>query len=304
MNTVYTDAQKRHDFLFLFDVTDGNPNGDPDNDNLPRTDPETGQGLVTDVCLKRKIRDYVTMAKVGANGYRIYVQKNDTALNTKHEEAYTAEKIISTGTKQKREDVMKTQAWMCKNFFDIRTFGAVMSTGFNCGQVRGPMQLTFSRSIDRVFSYDLSITRVAVTKPEDALVLVGEDEKGKGKQTEMGRKALLPYGLYMGYGFYSPMLAKGTGFNNDDLALFWEAMQGMFENDHSASRGSMVMHEVGIYSHDKPMGNAPSHKLFQRVTVALEKVETPRRYSDYGVIFPPEGEMKDFPGVSFKRLIG
>ena len=300
MSAIYTDAQKRHDFLFLFDVTDGNPNGDPDNDNLPRTDPETGQGLVTDVCLKRKIRGYVYAAKQGQSGFDIYI-RTDRPLNEKHEEAHrSTDPDNNYGKKETKKDQKRViegqaQKLLCEKFFDVRTFGAVMTTGEkNCGQVRGPMQLTFSRSIDRVFSYDLSLTRQAVTTTKDF----------ESKDSEMGRKALLPYGLYKGYGFYSPLLANRTGFSNDDLALFWDAMQNMFENDHSASRGSMAMHEVGIFSHDKPMGNAPSHKLFQQVAVALEKVENPRKYSDYGVIFPPEGEMKDFPGVSFKRLIG
>jgi CRISPR-associated protein Csd2 len=300
MNNSHTDAQKRHDFFFLFDVTDGNPNGDPDNDNLPRTDPETGQGLVTDVCLKRKMRDYVSNTKGGESKYKIYVEHRAYLADSK-KRAFEALGIPKGDDKR----IDEAREWMCQNFYDIRTFGGVLvgkkGEGYNCGQVRGPIQLTFSRSIDRVFAYDVSITRVALENAGDKPRASDDEHATTGT---MGRKALLPYGLYMGYGFYSPMLARGTGFNDADLALFWEAMQGMFENDHSASRGSMVMHEVGIYSHDKPMGNAPSHKLFQRVSVSLEKAETPRRYGDYAVLFPPEGEMSDFPGVSFKRLIG
>lgn len=302
MNTLVTDSTKRHDFVWLFDVTDGNPNGDPDNDNLPRTDPETGQGLVTDVCLKRKVRDYVSVAKENKVPYRIYVQKNDTALNTKHKEAYDAQGLESTGTKQKRDDVVKAQEWMCKNFFDIRAFGAVMSTGFNCGQVRGPLQLTFSRSIDSVFAYDLSITRVAVTKPEDAEVATSEDDKGKGKQTEMGRKALLPYGLYRGYGFFNPLLARGTGLDHDDLALFWEAMQGMFDLDRSASRGLMELRGLYVFTHEKATGNAATHQLFPLINPTRKpSVEHPRRFSDYEV------EVRDSvcpKGVTVTRLVG
>jgi CRISPR-associated protein Csd2 len=301
MSSKYTDSTKRHDFVWLFDVTDGNPNGDPDNDNLPRTDPETGQGLVTDVCLKRKVRDYVSMSKNGDEGYRIYVQKNDTALNSKHEEAYAASGKKSTGTKQKRDDVLDVQKWMCEKFYDIRTFGAVMTTGVNCGQVRGPVQMTFSRSIDRVFAYDLSITRVAVTKPEDALVAVGEDEKGKGKQTEMGLKALLPYGLYLGHGFFNPLLAKGSGFNDADLTLFWEAMQGMFDLDRSASRGWMELRGLYIFSHDKPTGNAPAHVLFDRIrAVKKESVESPRKFADYDVSVA-EGALSE--GITLEKLV-
>ncbi len=300
MSTIHTDATKRHDFLFLFDVTDGNPNGDPDNDNLPRTDPETGQGLVTDVCIKRKIRDFVTIDKGNKAPHRIYVQKNDSALNDKHKEAYAATGKVSKGTKQDKDDVMATQKWMCHTFYDVRTFGAVMSTGVNCGQVRGPVQLTFSRSLDRVFSYDLSITRVAVTKPEDAKVVIGDDEKGKGKQTEMGRKALLPYGLYMGYGFFNPLLAKSTGFSNDDLALFWDAMQGMFGLDRSASRGWMELRGLYVFTHDRPTGNAPSHHLFPRIKPTLNAaVEAPRKFEDYDLSVND----KDMPaGITLTKL--
>jgi len=301
MEAIINNASLRHDFVILFDVTDGNPNGDPDNDNLPRTDPETGQGLVTDVCLKRKVRDYVSAVKEGEATYRIYVQKNDVALIAKHEDAYADLKIKSTGTKQKKEDVSAAQKWMCEKFFDVRSFGAVMSVGVNCGQVRGPLQLTFARSMDRVFAYDLTITRVAVTKKEDAEISVGEDDKGKGKQTEMGRKALLPYGLYRGYGFFNPLLAKGTGFTDSDLALFWEALQGMFDLDHSASHGLMGLKGLYIFSHDRPTGLAPAHKLFDRIEIAKKpEVDSPRKFSDYNVNVN-ESDLPD--GVTLARVV-
>src|SRR6266508_6302588 len=199
---VYTDPTKRHDFVLLFDVTDGNPNGDPDAGNLPRVDPETMQGLVTDVCLKRKVRNWVDVTCESRSRMRIYVQNKGIALNTLHREAYTDLKIKSTGSKQKREDAEKARSWMCRNFYDIRLFGAVMTTDVNCGQVRGPVQMTFARSIDPVVPLDLSITRIAATRPEDASVVEGEGGEGEGgKTTEMGRKAVLPYGLYRGFGF-------------------------------------------------------------------------------------------------------
>lgn len=290
MNSIYTDASKRHDFVLLFDVTDGNPNGDPDNDNLPRTDPETGQGIVTDVCLKRKVRDYVSVMKINQPGYKIYIQKKDIALNAKHELAYSALDIKTTGTKQKKDDVDKAQKWMCENFYDVRAFGAVMTTGVNCGQVRGPFQLTFARSLDRVFSHDITITRVAITKKEDAEVIVGDDEKAKGKQTEMGRKALVPYGLYMGHGFFNPLLAEGTGFSNEDLEVFWEALKNMFELDRSASRGLMALRGLYIFSHESKYGNAPAHKLFERISARLrDESGVPRRFEDYEITVDAEG---------------
>lgn len=303
MSELFKSAELRHDFILLFDVTDGNPNGDPDNENIPRTDPETGQGIVTDVCLKRKIRDYVAETKKLQAPYRIYVQKSDVALIAKHEEAYNELGLKSTGTKQKREDVDRAREWMCQNYYDIRAFGAVMSVGVNCGQVRGPLQLTFARSIDPVFAHDISITRVAVTRKEDAAVVVGEDEKTKGKETEMGRKALLPYGLYRGYGFFNPLLAKRTGFKGDDLALFWEAVQQMFELDRSASRGFMAFRGLYVFTHDNATGRAPAHELFDLVRV--ERVVTdrpPRSFADYVVHKPEPGLVPK--GVEFTPLVG
>ena len=196
-NAFYTDANRRHDFALLFDVADGNPNGDPDAGNLPRVDPETMQGLVTDVCLKRKVRNYVDVTRGDQQPFKIYVQNRGIALNSLHQRAYETLGIKSTGSKQRREDVERARAEMCENFYDIRTFGAVMTTGVNCGQVRGPVQMTFARSIDPVVPLDLSITRVAVTPPEDADIVEGEEGEGGGKTTEMGRKAIVPYGLYL-----------------------------------------------------------------------------------------------------------
>jgi len=295
--TIHTQPELRHDFVLLFDVTDGNPNGDPDGGNLPRTDPETMQGLVTDVCLKRKIRNYVDFKCGEDETTKIYIQDQGVALNDMNARAYTALGMKSTGTKQKRDDVNKARDWMCQNFFDIRMFGAVMTTGVNCGQVRGPVQLTFARSVDPVMPLDVAITRIAITKPEDAAVVVGDDgqeESGKGKTTEIGRKALIPYGLYVAHGFYSPAFAEKTGVTSADLELFWEALVKMWELDRSASRGMMAPRGLYVFSHDNKLGRAPAHKLFERIQVKLkEGVVTPRQFSDYDVHFDdqnmPEG---------------
>ncbi len=290
MKAIYNDVNRRQDFVLLFDVKDGNPNGDPDAGNLPRVDPETMQGLVTDVCIKRKVRNFVDMTDEGRDGMRIYVQNKGVALNDLHQEAYKDLGLKSTGTKQKREEVEKTQHWMCKNFFDVRMFGAVMTTGVNCGQVRGPVQLTFARSIDQVLPLDVSITRVAITKPEDAKVVetdpdsTGGAEASGGKRTEMGRKSLLPYGLYKAYGFFTPHFARETGVTGEDLALFWSALQNMWDLDHSASRGMMACRGICIFSHESALGNAPAHDLLERVAVGRVKgVESPRNFDDYVV---------------------
>lgn len=282
----HLDAARRHDIVLLFDVTDGNPNGDPDAGNLPRIDPETSQGLVSDVAIKRKIRNFVDDTHGNEERNKIYVQDKGISLNELHQRAYTAKGIKSTGTKQKREDVDEARQWMCENFFDIRTFGAVMSTGVNAGQVRGPVQVTFARSIDPIVPIDLSITRVAITKEDDAKVVVSEDgTKGEGgKTTEMGRKALVPYGLYRANIFISPQQAKETGFDNDDLALIWDALQRMWDFDRSASRGMMACRGLYVFSHDNPYGNAPAHKLLERVSVARKPdVLAPRAFTDYTV---------------------
>lgn len=283
-NPMYHDPGKRHDFVYLFDVTDGNPNGDPDAGNLPRVDPETMQGLVTDVSIKRKIRDWVDAARGSEERFKIYVQNSGVALNTKHRRAYTALNLTSTGSKQKREDVDQVRAWMCQNFYDIRTFGALMTTDINCGHVRGPVQLTFARSVDPILPLELAITRVAITKEKDVEVVANDRGEMSGKTTEMGRKALVPYALYVGYGFVTPHFARQTAFSSEDLALLWAALQSAWNLDRSASRGALAFRGAYIFSHEHPLGNAQAHRLFERITVhRINGVEVPRRFSDYSV---------------------
>lgn len=303
---IVSNPEVRHDFLILFDVQDGNPNGDPDAGNMPRVDPETMHGLVTDVCIKRKIRDYVDLTHGGEERFKIYVQNKGIALNELHQRAYDALGIKSTGSKQNREDVERARRWMCDNFYDIRMFGAVMTTGVNCGQVRGPVQLTFARSITPITPLDVSITRVAITRPEDAKVVQAESaEEGKGKVTEMGRKPLLPYGLYMSRGFFSPKFASDTGVTREDLELLWDALQKMWDIDRSSSRGFMSLRGLYVFTHDSPIGRAPAHKLFEKVRVTLNPgVESPRSFNDYTVEVPPEGPLSDFEGVTLTRLVG
>lgn len=284
----YLDSSRRHDFVLFFDVQDGNPNGDPDAGNMPRVDPETMQGLVTDVAIKRKVRDWVDAIRGDEGNYKIYVQSGE-ALNTKHQRAYDALDMESTGSKQKPEEIDKARAWMCKNFFDIRTFGAVMTTGVNCGQVRGPIQMTFARSLDPIVPMDVTITRVAVTKPEDMLVEVDEGGQASGKQSEMGRKSIVPYGLYRAHGFFNPHFARkreegGTGFNAEDLELFWQALQNMWDLDRSAARGMMACRGLYVFSHESKLGNAPAHQLFDLVTASRKpEVDHPRSFSDYKI---------------------
>ncbi len=272
--------KNRYEFVVLFDVENGNPNGDPDAGNMPRIDPESGYGLVTDVCLKRKIRNYVDTVKEGEKGYRIYI-KEDVPLNRSDNEAYEYLHIKDAGNLKKKDpdaDV-KIRDFMCGNFYDIRTFGAVMTTfvkaKLNCGQVRGPVQLCFARSIDPIVSQEVSITRVAITTEADAL----------GKNTEMGRKNIVPYALYRAEGYVSANLARRvTGFSEDDLELLWEAIINMFENDHSAARGKMAVRELIVFKHSKELGDCPAYKLFDAVEVKkADGVEYPRRYQDYVV---------------------
>jgi len=363
-NTIYTDPARRHDFVLLFDVTDGNPNGDPDAGNLPRVDPETMQGLVTDVCLKRKVRNYILAAKRNGDQpvarFDIYVKERGV-LNREHQCAYDAKEIevgepksetippdiaqvfapgcegvtlpdgftleagesddswtlsysglldaqerkealkqigeelgkkakdfcskVVKGAKSRKpthDEIDSARKWMCEQFFDIRAFGAVMSTGVNCGQVRGPVQMTFARSINPVVPLDLSITRVAVTREEDA-----------SKERGMGRKALLPYGLYKSFGFINPHFAKDTGLSTDDLAIFWKALQQMWDLDRSASRGFMTIRGLYVFSHESALGNAPAHVLFDRVQVRRKDgIEATRKFEDYTIIFNDT----DFPG--------
>lgn len=268
-----TELKNRYDFMLLFDVKDGNPNGDPDAGNLPRIDAETGEGLVTDVCLKRKVRNYVQLVKEGEAGYDVFVREK-AILNNLVEDAY-AELGIDANAKKpaKGEAVDKGRALMCKKYFDIRTFGAVMSTGANAGQVRGPVQMTFARSVDPVVTSEHSITRMAVTKAEDV-----------DKERTMGRKNTIPYGLYVAHGFVSPALAKQTGFSEEDLELLWQALVGMFDQDHSAARGMMATRKLVIFKHSSALGNAPSHALFDLVSIAKkEGVAVPRKFADYEV---------------------
>lgn len=369
---LHCDPAKKHDFLIVFDVTDGNPNGDPDAGNLPRTDPETMEGLVTDVALKRKVRNFVGIAaedQTVPGRFKIFVEHHGV-LNDQIRRAYvdlgmdvgkriekpvTDSKVIEnlqaikealpaafaftdvpensddqprlaysgeyseaefkehldglgdtvipktktllsslkkdSGKPDKnRDNVEKARGWMCENFYDIRMFGAVMSTGLNAGQVRGPLQLTFSRSVDPIIPQDLAITRMAVT-----------DERDRDKLQTIGRKTLIPYGLYVGKGFFSLHLAKQTGVTSEDLGLFWDALVYMWDIDRSASRGMMAPRGIYIFTHDKKYGNAPVHELFERVSVLLKEEKSPRRFSDYEVTVD-DGSLPD--GVTLTKLIG
>ena len=265
---------QRYDFVYLFDCQDGNPNGDPDFDNSPRFDPETFQGLVSDVCLKRKIRDYVAAAKAGERGYEIFVTSGVT-LESQQGKSY--EHLGMKQEKDSRDQISKARAWMCENFFDVRAFGAVMSTKeFNCGQVRGPVQLTFARSISRIFSTEHGITRVAYTKEEKKAATTAN--------TEMGRKHTIAYGLYRAHGFINPMMARQTGFTDEDLALLWKALANMFDLDRSAARGLMSARGLYVFQHASALGEAPANRLFERVSVQLKDgVESPRSFGDYQV---------------------
>lgn len=270
-----TPINHRYEFVLLYDVENGNPNGDPDAGNMPRIDPESGHGIVTDVALKRKIRNYVELVRGDAPGYRIHI-KEGTALNTNHAEAYVSVGL-KPGTKASTDGVQKARQWMCANFFDVRTFGAVMTTGDNCGQVRGPVQINFSRSIDPIFQQEVTITRQAVTREEDL-----------EKERTIGRKHIVPYALYRVEGYVSAKLAneekKGTGFSEDDLALLWDALVNMFEHDHSAARGKMASRKLIVFEHESDLGNAPSHLLFDRVTVTRkEGIYPARAFADYDV---------------------
>ena len=299
--------KNRYDFVLYFDVENGNPNGDPDAGNMPRIDPETGFGLVTDVCLKRKIRNYVEIAREGAEGYEIYI-KDGVTLNTSDARALSTVGIDTDDVK-KRADVIKALSkkdpkldeklrdYMCSTFFDVRTFGAVMTTfvkgNLNCGQVRGPVQMTFSRSVDPVFPQEVTITRMAITTEADAA------KKGR----EMGRKYTVPYGLYRCEGFVSANLArKTTGFSEDDLELLWEAIENMFEHDRSAARGLMAVRSLIVFKHDSELGCAPAYKLFDAVTCEKrEGVQTPRSFNDYLGVQVDESSIPD--GVEVIRRV-
>ncbi|MEA4815309.1 MAG: type I-C CRISPR-associated protein Cas7/Csd2 [Lachnospiraceae bacterium] len=268
--------KNRYEFVILFDVENGNPNGDPDAGNMPRVDAETGHGLVTDVCIKRKIRNYIQMLKCDEPPFKIFIKE---ILNDKLEDAYKNEGI--TKKTKKTEEIKQAQRFMCKNYYDIRTFGAVMSTGdCPCGVVRGPVQLNFAKSIDPIAAQEITITRMAVTNAKDS----------ESKETEMGKKSFVPYGLYKMEGFISAVLAQNsTGFSEEDLSLFWEAIINMFEHDHSAARGKMIVRKLVVFKHDSPLGNAPSHKLLERVVVKkLSENEPARKYEDYKVFINKE----------------
>lgn len=312
----------RYDFVLLFDVKDGNPNGDPDAGNLPRVDAETGHGLMTDVALKRKVRNFVALTNdqtqkdpdPGEKRCEIYVREK-AILNLQHQRAYSALKLDAPseesteaaeadtdkkgkkpakgGRKGSAEDVDKARTWMCQNFFDVRTFGAVMSTGTNAGQVRGPVQLTFARSIDPIVALEHSITRMAVATEAEA-------EKQQGDNRTMGRKHTVPYGLYVAHGFVSSFLAKQTGFGDDDLELLWQSLEHMFEHDRSAARGEMSTRGLYVFKHDSELGNAHAHALFERIS-AKRKVDAPRAFSDYDVHVNAEGLPS---GVQLIRRVG
>ena len=280
----------RYDFIYLFDVQDGNPNGDPDAGNLPRIDAETGLGLVTDVCLKRKVRNHVLYTKACAPGFDIFI-KEKTVLNDLIELAHEDESVKTKDEGSKTEAARRI---MCQRYYDIRTFGAVMTTGKNAGQVRGPIQLTFARSISPIVYAEHSITRMAVATQE-------ESKKQKGDNRTMGRKATIPYGLYLCHGFISANLARQTGFDKDDLDLFWDALRNMFDNDRSAARGLMSAQRLIVFKHDSELGNAPANKLFERVKVAPKDTETiPRSFGDYTVTI----DKNDLPqGVTVEEYL-
>ena len=320
----------RYDFVLIFDVKDGNPNGDPDAGNMPRLDAESGHGLVTDVSLKRKVRNFVGLVKeqderepeVGEKRFEIYVREK-AILNHQHQRAYSALNLdaapeeqaqeatenIATDAKKKKpgkdkrkgsaDDVSQARQWMCQNFFDVRTFGAVMSTGVNCGQVRGPVQLTFARSVEPIVALEHSITRMAVTNEKDQ----AED----GDNRTMGRKHTVPYGVYVAHGFVSSFLAKQTGFGEDDLELVFQALSQMFEHDRSAARGEMSTRGLYVFKHDSELGNAPAHALFDRLKVqAKAPGDVARSFDAYAVAFDGQAlavgqSMQPAPGVTLTR---
>jgi CRISPR-associated protein Csd2 len=316
-----TALSNRYDFVFLFDVANGNPNGDPDAGNLPRLDPETNEGLVTDVCLKRKIRNYAELAKGGDSRYAIYVREG-AILNEQHRKAYLAErpddKKAVTDKKlspQSDDEMKRLRQFMCDNFFDVRSFGAVMSTGINCGQVRGPVQLSFARSLESIVPLEISITRMAATN--EAEKKKNEEASGDDERTEnrtMGRKHIVPYGLYRAHGFVSAKLAERTGFSADDLSFVWDALKNMFEHDRSAARGEMAARKLVAFEHSCALGRAPAHELFERVVVErahdgevyplgdkrLDNLPPTRRFSDYRVTIDRESLPE---GVTIHELL-
>lgn len=284
-----SELKNRIDFVYIFDVQDGNPNGDPDAGNLPRVDAETGMGLVTDVCLKRKVRNYVQVAKGCANGYDIFI-KEKAVLNTLIDAAHEEDSVKNAAEKDKTAEARTV---MCRKYYDIRTFGAVMSTGKNAGQVRGPIQFTFARSVDSIATMEHSITRMAVATEKEA-------EKQSGDNRTMGRKATVPYGLYVCHGFISANLAQQTGFSEEDLALFWDALKNMFDIDRSAARGLMSAQKLIVFKHDSVLGNAPANKLFDLVSIEKNTKNAPRSFKDYTI----KVDKDNLPaGVTVEELI-
>lgn len=314
-----TSIQHRYDFVYLFEVTNGNPNGDPDAGNMPRLDPETNLGLVSDVSLKRKVRNYAELAKSGEAGFAIYVSEG-AILNEKHRQAYAAirpdkEKVAKEKklNPQNDEEAIKLRMFMCDNFFDVRTFGAVMSTGINCGQVRGPVQFAFARSIEPIVPAEISITRMAATTPDEKAKREDGDGDERRENRTMGRKHIVPYGLYRAHGFVNAKLAERTGFSQGDLDLLWDALKNMFEHDRSAARGEMSKRELIVFEHDCALGRAQAHDLFDRVTVGrkvgddvylpgdprLDNAPPARRYADYAVAV----DDRDLPaGITIHRM--
>ncbi len=292
----------RYDFVLLFDVKDGNPNGDPDAGNLPRLDAETGHGLVTDVCLKRKVRNFVGLSHGEQPPYEIYV-KEKAVLNKQHERAYVAigKADLLKGDDKKRKGgdaVDEARQWMCKNFYDVRAFGAVMALGVNCGQVRGPVQLTFARSISPVVALEHSITRMAVATEAEA-------EKQGGDNRTMGRKFTVPYGLYRAHGFVSAHLANQTGFSEEDLALLWSSLVNMFDHDRSAARGEMSTRGLYVFKHEGQLGDAPAHSLFDLIEAKQnDPTVAARAFSDFTVSAPAAGPLAGFPRVTLERIVG
>lgn len=288
--------ENRYEFVYLFDVENGNPNGDPDAGNMPRIDPETSYGIVTDVCLKRKVRNFIQIVKNDQPPYCIYV-KEKAILSNQQKKAYEA--LAIDNNKKTGSDIEKARLWMCQNFFDVRTFGAVMSLKeFNCGQVRGPVQMNFGRSIDPVCPRELTITRMAVATEKEA-------EAQSGDNRTMGKKSIIPYALYRTEGYISASLAEQTGFTDDDLQLLWDALVNMFDHDHSAARGKMCARRLIVFKHDNKLGNAPAHKLFDTVTIQSCEGKPPRSFDDYkeGIAAPTNGPLKEYPGVTVINLL-
>ncbi|WP_019632228.1 type I-C CRISPR-associated protein Cas7/Csd2 [Actinomadura atramentaria] len=284
----HLDPTRKQDFVLVFDVRDGNPNGDPDAGGLPRTDPETGEGLVSDVAVKRKIRNMIALLKEGEPGYDIYVEAG-VSLNSQHERAYTALGLDA----KKKDSVEAAQRWMCETFFDVRMFGAVMSTGTQrAGRVQGPLQLTFARTVDPVFPVEHGITRVTQTKTEHI---------DKGETTEMGNKRMIPYGLYVGYGHFSAPLARKTGVTSGDLAALWRAMELMFEHDRASSRGEMALRGLHVFTHGDAFGNAPAHRLFDLLSITSQVGGPARDFTDYTVKLDDSG-LPD--GVTYTPVVG